>query len=51
MKKYDFSKQELRSIPIVEGSDEIELFLIENYINELDSIPEHCQSLNISSNK
>ena len=31
MKKYDFSKQELRSIPIVEGSDEIELFLIENY--------------------
>ena len=53
MKKYDLSKKELKSIPHVsdEETENIELNLEENNINQIDYLPFNCSHLNLSKNK
>lgn len=51
MRKHDYSKKDLISIPLVSEAEEVELNLSDNNITQLSFIPEHCRCLNLAKNK
>ncbi len=51
MKVYDFSKRELTEIPLITESSKFEFILNNNFITQIEEIPQTCSKLSLSNNK
>ena len=51
MKVYDFSKRELTEIPLITETSKFEFILNNNFITQIEEIPQTCSKLSLSNNK
>ena len=51
MKVYDFSKRELTEIPLITETSKFEFILNNNFITQIEEIPQTCYKLSLSNNK